>query len=106
MDALALAKGGIVGRRMPLGDKEIAVRIRSNSHYRISTLWGGQVGMLIGLFGAKALGKSLLGNEGVDAANDKVGKATCPKRCLVGGFFARLFVCLRPLKGAFILSFS
>ena len=62
---------------MPLGDKEIAVRIRGNSHYRISAPWGGQVGMLIGLFGAKALGKSLLGNEGVDAANDKVGKVTC-----------------------------
>ena len=56
------------------GDKETAVRIRGNSHYRISAPWGGQVGMLIGLFGAKALGKSLLGNEGVDAANDKVGK--------------------------------
>ena len=31
-----------------LGDKEIAVRIRSNSHYRISCLQAaGQVGMLI-----------------------------------------------------------
>ncbi len=30
-----------------LGDKEIAVRIRSNSHYRISAHAGGQVGMLI-----------------------------------------------------------
>ena len=38
---------GVLHDRM-LGDKEIAVRIRSNSHYRISCLQAaGQVGMLI-----------------------------------------------------------
>ena len=78
MEALALARRGIIGRCVPLGDKEIAVGIRSNSHYRISALWGGQVGMLIGLFGAKALGKGLLGNEGADAANCEP-KSSLPK---------------------------
>ena len=40
---------GYIGDGM-LGDKEIAVRIRSNSHYRISVcVANSQVGMLIAL---------------------------------------------------------